>query len=867
MPETPNNSFPEKAVFLIDGSSFLYRGFYAYPDLKRSDGFPTNAIFIVLRILLKVIREKNPEHIAFYLDGKGKTFRNDLYDNYKANRPKMPEALAMQIEPLKEAVKTLGIQVIVSENAEADDLIASAASKFKKETDVVILGSDKDLKQCLDKNVYIWDPGGKKEKFITLESFEEETGLTPAQWPDYQAIIGDSADNIPGVPGVGPKTADKIMKDFPTLESITENFDSLAAPVQKKFKDHLENIFMFRELTRLKTDLENGTDLEKYKYDPPNPEDVIEFLKKYEFRTLLREFIQHAGIKQAEAPQPQKQDGMLSLLDMDGSKPKAMKPEKIQPSDCPDLSGKTVGLFMEKSDIFLGVGEREIQLKATGSELAELLKKAELVASGDIKAAMHQMPELRDIPLEKWFDISLAAYLLSPEDRNYSVERLSRSLENDPEAITPPEGAMGLRALALYTSLSKKIKDSGLDKLMRDLEVPLIPVLMEMEDNGIMIDKQAFSNYLDEVSGKLDGLTSTILELAGENFNIRSSQQMAHILFDKLELKPAGKTSKGAFSTAVSALEKLSGAHPIIDKILEYRKLEKLRSTYLSPLPELVDKTNRLHTTFNQMATATGRLSSSRPNLQNIPIRGPQGGRMRACFVAAEGKSLISADYSQIELRVLAHYSKDPALLEAFSQGQDIHSRTAALIYEKDDKDISPDERRNAKAINFGLIYGMGPQKLSREIGVTLNEAKGFIATYFEKLATLKTFYDGIIEDAKSLGHVTTLAGRRRLLPEINSRNTQMESQARRQAINTVIQGSAADVIKLAMLRAYADQGLRDLGAKLILQVHDELLIEVDQDKGQEAGESLKDIMQTTVTLDVPLKVDMGVGHDWSEAH
>jgi DNA polymerase-1 len=388
-----------------------------------------------------------------------------------------------------------------------------------------------------------------------------------------------------------------------------------------------------------------------------------------------------------------------------------------------------------------------------------------------------------------------------------------------------------------------------------------------MERRGVRIDFAAFRSFLDEVSAEVEAQTRRIQELAGGPVNVRSSQQLAEVLFKKLGLKPAGKTPGGALSTGSEALEKLAGQHPIIEAILAFRVQEKLRSTYLEPMPRLADASGRLHTRFNQLATATGRLSSSGPNLQNIPIRGPQGARMRACFVASPGLLFVGADYSQVELRVLAHFSKDPALIDAFQKDEDIHSRTAALLFDKDAADITPDERRGAKTINFGLIYGMGPQKLARELSITTNQAKEFIARYFEKLGTLKAFYEDIMQGALSRGYVTTLAGRRRLLPELFSRNQQVQAQARRQAINTVIQGSAADVIKLAMLRVYGSPELAALGAKLILQVHDELLLEVPEANAAAAALELGRLMQTVTTLDVPLKVDVGQGRNWAEAH
>ncbi|MCA1742836.1 MAG: DNA polymerase I, partial [Desulfovibrionales bacterium] len=453
---------------------------------------------------------------------------------------------------------------------------------------------------------------------------------------------------------------------------------------------------------------------------------------------------------------------------------------------------------------------------------------------------------------------------LNTEAREYDFEHIYRVYS--PE-IDVPSDNKALAALKIGQLLEKRLETSGLDSLMYQLEMPLIPILIKMENAGIGIDLKAFSAFLNKVKDKLDELTKEIYSHAGKKFNIRSTQQTSIVLFEELGLKPRRKTPGGAHSTSNVVLEAMKGDHPIIELILQYRTFEKLRSTYLEPLPAKVDKNGRLHTTFNQLATATGRLSSSNPNLQNIPIRGEFGPRMRSCFIAGPGKMLVGADYSQIELRILAHMSQDPNLLDSFSKNEDIHSRTAGLLFEKDISQVSTDERRKAKTINFGLLYGMGPQKLGRELSISLEEAKKFIKIYFSKLDKVRQFYEDIEESASSKGYVTTIAGRRRLLPDINSRNANLVQQARRMAINTVVQGSAADVIKKAMLAVDKDEELIKMGAELILQVHDELLLEVDKDVVSEAGQRLAEIMSQVEDFDVALTVDWGTGINWGQAH
>lgn len=947
-------------LFVVDGTSFLYRGFYAFPDLKRSDGMPTGAIYIVLRILLRILKDERPRYLGFFMDGKGPTFRHGLFEAYKAQRPKMPEDLAAQIEPLREAIRLLGLSLTISDGVEADDCIASLAAAHHETRPVIIVASDKDLKQCLTDNVYMWDPAGKNEKVSGIKEFVEENGITPAQWPDLQALMGDASDNIPGLPGVGPKTALKILHEYPSLEAVRDAYltggDKLPESFRKKLEGRLDDVFLYRELTRLKVDCCPDLDLGLLAVRPPDVQKLAEFLRAYEFKSLLRDIpappappspteaavaawsgpppwengaihvgptappptpgLAQAGLltpfaaPPASAPAPAKKPGSAAKsaqFSLFGASPDAPLPvaprpasdlplrSVADPSALPPVAGKRVGLVPPENagePFRLALEGEAVEIAYTGPEdaLAAHLAKAARIAAPSLQELLRRSPAWGQPKLSLWFDLGLAAYLLRPEDRNYTFERLRLSLfapqgledsplpdaddiapaptpENTDGEPAPHPEARALAALALMRSLEQRLDKAGLADLLRDLELPLVPVLADMERRGVRIDFAAFKSFLDEISAQVEHHGRRVQELAGAPVNVRSSQQLAEVLFKKLGLKPAGKTPGGALSTGSDALERLSGQHPIIEEILAFRVAEKLRSTYLEPMPRLADAEGRLHTRFNQLATATGRLSSSGPNLQNIPIRGPQGARMRACFIASPGRLLVGADYSQVELRVLAHFSQDPALMDAFRKDQDIHSRTAALLFDKDAGEITPDERRGAKTINFGLIYGMGPQKLARELGINVNQAKEFIARYFEKLGVLKAFYETLIEDAMLRGYVTTLAGRRRLLPELHSRNQQAQAQARRQAVNTVIQGSAADVIKLAMLRVHADARLAELDARLILQVHDELLLEAPEAAAPEAAQLLRGIMQDVTTLLVPLKVDLGIGQTWAEAH
>lgn len=910
----PRGSEP---LYLIDGSAFIYRGFYAFSDLTRSDGFPTNALYSVLRLGLRLLREERPRYAAFVMDGRGPSFRADIFPAYKAQREKMPEPLAQQMDPIVSGMKLLGFPVLREEGVEADDTIATLAARCKAAGPVVIIGADKDLRQCLDEHVLLWDPSGKQEKLTTLRDFQADFPPGPAFWPDFQALTGDSSDNIPGVPGVGPKTAIEIVAQFPSLEELREGVALLKPAWRKKIEPHLEDVFVYRELTRLKLDAAVDVSLESLAVAPAPREELVEFLNAYELRSLLRELPregaptgQNGSSRQGQPSQPGRaslfeaapergaENGADKSLSGPGASGQSAQSASPAPSDggqlslfgytpapqpapqaapvqatplgeLPSYKERNTALVPTDDGFLLAVSGQQWLVQATPAELAPLLAGAATVAAPSLKDLLSQSSDWGRVPLEKWFDLSLAAYLLSPEERVYSWGRLLDSLWSDP-GFSPeeaPDGAQGLACLALARRFAARLEQAGLTPLLRTLELPLVPVLVDMERAGIGIDKAAFAAFAEEVNTRLSELTERMYQQAGMRFNVRSSQQLGDVLYNKLGLKAPGKTPGGAASTSAEVLERLAGQHPLLDSILEYRKLEKLRSTYLEPLPGLADENGRVHTTFNQLTTATGRLSSSAPNLQNIPARGDLGRRMRGLFTAAPGMLLTSADYSQIELRVLAHFSGDPTLMEAFRLGQDIHGRTAALLFDKPQGDVTSEERRQAKTINFGLLYGMGPQKLGRELGLTLNEAKDFIAKYFERLSRLKEYYQSLVEQAKENGFVTTLAGRRRLLPDIRSRNAQLEAQARRQAVNTVIQGSAADIIKMAMLAVAHDGTLKSLNARLILQIHDELVLEAPEASARQAGERLASLMTGVVELSVPLVADVGVGRDWGLAH
>ncbi len=1029
--------FSTEPVFLMDASAYVFRSFYANQNMSRADGFATNVLFSVFRMLLKIIREEQPEYFAFILDGRGKNFRHQLYEAYKANRQATPEPLSAQIPPLCRGVQALGLFNTFSDNCEADDCIAALAARFSPTRPVVIIGADKDLRQCLNPNVYIWDPSNKEERLNSLAAFEAEYGFPPALWPDYQALIGDSSDNIPGVPGIGPKGAGTLIKDFGGLEELEKRLPAIPPALRKKLEGHFDEAYLCRRLTTLDLAVCPNIGLEDLRPRTPDGAELDAIFEEYGLRSLQRETSSMnrvfksppklfpptetetppacagwaeqlaQGASQASESSGQGVQGMQGGQLVQGTqgagsnkapgKGKAAAKPAQGPASLPLFANSAAGnpvanegqdwaqgslfspaqtggaLLLKQEELAalprLTLNENTTHLRAFLAPLLEgkltelalctpadfdlenagpavlapvvlppaVLDKphfvppvqVELVAAhqggavlltansesalahfcAELSSLLAQKPALRVLVPElkgllgaspalgqlfegpafanAALDLSLAGWLLSPEEYAYDWPRLSlrwgaeiaAGQKGCPDASVA-EAACSLAAplpaplaaiFALGRVFAERLGGLKLDPVLRELEQPLVPVLAGMQNAGIGIDKAAFAAFLQETEKELEALTGKIHDLAGMPFNIRSSRQMGEVLFDVLKLPKSGKTQGGQNSTSQEALEKLLGKHPVIEAILEYRVLEKLRSTYLDPMPRLADAAGRLHTTFNQNATATGRLSSSNPNLQNIPVRGEHGPRMRACFRAAPGKLLVSADYSQIELRVLAHLSQDANMLGAFQRGEDIHASTAALLYGVEQAQITPDQRRNAKTINFGLIYGMGAQKLGRELGISLKEAKEFMERYFSKLTGLKRYFERIEAEAKEHGFVSTMTGRRRPCPEIFSANQQLQSRARRQAINTCIQGTAADIIKLAMLAVAGDPALKALQATLVLQIHDELLLEAPAENAKAVGQRCAELMGAVkpggVELAVSLAVDWGTGENWAQAH
>ena len=881
--------FSSEPIYLVDGSAFIFRGFYANNSLARSDGFKTGAIFLTIRVLIKLLKDENAKRIALVIDGKPPNFRHEIFPAYKSQRKSTPDDLIAQIDPIKRIASAMGIPVIVSEGCEADDCIASIAYRERENGAAIIISGDKDLKQCLHKNVVMWDPSVKNAKLVTLADFEVETGLTPSQWPDVQAIIGDSSDNIPGIPGIGIKTAEKIFKQFKTLEEIRDNLSKLPSGIAKKFEGHLDAMFLYRQLSTLKIDECMDLTPDDLCLTPPDCTELLALQREFELFSFARDFeTLFKGFKQKSTDGHHVDEKSQSLLMDDNDETNDAEDKSINKnSDTPStniITAQSIDILPPDYEcakkhfiavvnceklLRVALDETEYIINFPVEDIIALLSRAVAMSSStsivvpDLKLLIHSNVKWNSIPECRFFDLSIASYLLDPEQQDYSWHRLYGHWS---ALLGIRENCHGIVALKIAGMLENQIKAANLSRLIREIELPLAPILAKMEMRGIVLDTSKLANFLSSVQDELDSLTKRIYEEAGGEFNIRSAQQRGEVLFKKLKLPINGKTEGGQASTSKDALENLSGFHPVVDTLLRYRLLEKLRSTYLEPLPRLIGKDGRIRTTLNQCATATGRLSSSNPNLQNIPVRGDEGKRMRYCFTAKDGFEMLSSDYSQIELRVLAHLSGDSELIAAFKNNEDIHARTASILYGISIDDVTKNQRGFAKTINFGLVYGMGARKLAKNLKISVSDAKIFIDRYFEKLSRLKLFYEEIKENAHRDGYVTTITGRRRILPWINGEMREVAT-AERQAVNTVIQGSAADIIKMAMIAVDKDRLLNDIGAKLLLQIHDELLLEVPSEHAKEAGDRVSYLMQNVIKLSVPLIAEWGVGKSWGDAH
>ncbi len=902
------------ALFLIDGHALVYRAYFAFirSPLTNSKGENTSAVYGFTRTLLQLIKKYRPEHLAVVFDSEEETERHRAYPEYKAHREEMPDEMSVQFPWIFDVIEAMGIAIVIKPGYEADDIIATLARKdFADGMDVKIVTSDKDLFQLLSAKVHILKPskGSNFEDEIGPAYLEQRFGLGPDQIVDLLALMGDSSDNIPGVRGIGEKTALKLLHAFGSLDEILANTGRIEPRhVRDKIERDRDSALSSRDLVTL---LEVPLDLtlEGLEVGEPDEKRLTELLIRFEFHQILREF--SFGSKSA----PKRVDyrcvdeqGLSALagalgestalvLDVETTSLDPLSAEIVGISFCA-REGKSWyvpvscvgdsepgGLFDEGAGMGGGIPVDKVR-NALGPVLsdASIGKIGHNIKYDSLVLEAHGF-EVKGIS----FDTMIASYCLDPERRSHSLDTLAlefcrHTMISYRDLFRPDDKVRDIRSVPLekltryscedadYTMRLKNIFDPKLDsygvtKLFNEVEMPLALVLARMEREGVALDTGILESLSDGVTRDLDRLTSQIHEMAGEQFNINSSKQLQRILFEKLGL-PVVRRTKTGFSTDVEVLRELAPQNEIAGAVLEHRQLSKLASTYLQALPKLVnDSTGRIHTSFNQTVTATGRLSSSEPNLQNIPIRTELGRRIRSAFVPREGNVLMDADYSQIELRILAHLSEDEALMEAFREGVDIHTRTAARINGVSEEEVDGAMRSRAKTINFGVVYGMGARGLARQLGIPVQEAKQFIEEYFSTYPGVKAFIDTAIENARNNMYTETLLGRRRLLPDINTDDGRVRSFSERIAVNTPIQGTAADMIKVAMVNIDRAVMERALGSRMILQVHDELVFDVPPAELDVIKEIVRSSMEAAIDLRVPIVVDIGCGKNWLEAH
>jgi DNA polymerase-1 len=884
-------------LFLIDGSNYVYRAFYAIRELSNSKGFPTNAIYGFTMMLLKLLKDWKPEYIAIAFDVKGPTFRHDAFEAYKATRKATPDALIPQIPFIKDIVRGFSIPVLEQQGLEADDIIGTLARKYAgKGIKTVIVSGDKDMMQLISDDITMIDT--MKDVTYNVEAVKERFGVSPEKVVELFGLAGDQSDNIPGVPGIGPKNAQRLIEEFGSVEGVLANVEKVRNPkTRESIRAFAEQARMSRELATIRTDAEFDIDLERTRYAGPDNEVLKTLFKEFEFSSLLQELKIKEDAVEGRYRLILTEDEFTGLLkQLEGAKAFAF--DIVMSSDAAmraDLTGMALCLS-DAEACYIPVGHdyvgMPVQLKAN-----ELLKgMAPFFADQKIRKHGHDMKnalillarnnvELKGLEC----DTMVASYILNPARHSFELadvvrDHLSKQIsavkdvigsgaKAIPFSVIPVEKMMDYACrradaiCALSAVLSEKIVRDGFVDLYYQVEMPLVSVLAAMEKKGVLLN----TGLLKEMSAEIEQLMSLTEEkiygLAGGKFNINSPKQLQVVLFEKLGL-PKGRKTKEGYSTDVDVLTYLARSHELPAEILSYRGFAKLKSTYIDALPALINQdTGRIHTSYNQTVTATGRLSSSNPNLQNIPIRTTEGKRIRQAFIAPEGWEIISADYSQIELRILAHLSDDRALTDAFMQGEDIHTATAANVFGVFPATVTPDMRRQAKVINFGILYGMSAFGLSRELNVGQKVAQTYIDEYFNRYQGVRAFLDGILENARKNGFVTTLLNRRRYLPEINSENAPIRQFAERMAINTPIQGTAADLIKVAMINISNLFAKRRLRAHMIMQVHDELVFECHHNEKEEVMALVKKEMEEVIALKVPLKVDIASGRNWDEAH
>ena len=864
-----------KKLLILDSNSILNRAFYGVRYLSAKDGTPTNAIYGFLNILLKLIKEQEPDYICAAFDVKAPTFRHKQYEGYKAQRKPMPEGLAAQMPLAKDVLRAMGVTILEKEGYEADDIIGTVA-RLCEESEIscfIATGDKDDLQLASDKTKVILTvtKSGYNETIIYDDkAVKEKYHVTPTEFIDVKALMGDPSDNIPGVKGVGEKTAMSLIEKHHSIEYIYENIDDigLKGTMLQKMKDGREMAFMSKELATINRNTPIEFNAEECVFDGfENNCELYEILKRLELNSIIKKLDLSGG------------DNVKENEDI-------FKDFSYQVGDKNMISGDKVTVVLDFdgdniSSAAVGAGNNAVVLNEQ-DDIKELLEDDSIAkVMFDVKEAIVKLNCRIDIK-NIADDTAIAAYLVDPAKNEYTIEKLASeyfgtviekpevkqlSLLDDVETDRSEYLAKCAVALGVLNEcIGDKIKENGQEKLYQEVELPLVTVLAHLEINGFLVDDNQLKEFADKLGEKIDALTNEIYMLAGEEFNINSPKQLGVILFEKLELKPVKKTKTG-YATNADVLEKLRDKHPIVNFIMEYRQLAKLKSTYCDGLRAVVNpNTHRIHSVFTQTVTVTGRLSSTEPNLQNIPTRTELGREIRKMFVAKEGYVLVDADYSQIELRVLAHIANDETMINAFRNNEDIHAVTASQVLGIPLEDVTKEQRSSAKAVNFGIVYGIGEFSLAQDLHISVKEAKAYIESYLEKYHGVRNYMESIKEQAKKDGYVKTMLNRIRYIPELKSPNYNIRQFGERVALNTPIQGTAADIIKLAMVRVdnrLINEGLK---SKLILQVHDELIVEAHKDEVDKVKQILSEEMQSAMELNVPLKVDMSTGHSWYDA-
>ena len=888
--------FDRPRLLLIDGSSYIFRAFFAIGHLSNSKGLPTNATYGFTQMILKVLKEQPSDYLVVAFDSRAPTFRSEIYKEYKANRPAMPESLVPQLPYIKKIIEGYRIATLEMDGYEADDLIGTVAKGVQSETDVVIITGDKDILQLVSDRIEVYDP--MKEKRFGVKEVIERFGVRPEQMVEVMGLAGDSIDNIPGVPGIGEKTAIELIKTFGSIENLLAHLDQIR---KKRLKENLEThgelARLSRKLATIRIDVPLTYRLRDFILSSPDPKALREIFKELEFNKLLKELPEEKGLVGKEYHLIADRNEFLALLeDLRKAKLFAIDLETTSPYPMwADLVGISLSYKSDQA-FYIPVGhclreaEEQLPLPWVLEQLRPLLEESDVKKVGqNIKYEWIVLKRYDTHLHGVHCDTMIASYILNPTKHNHNLgeiarEYLDRNVTDYKEVVGTGGKEVTFDKVELERArdyscedadvtfqlshiLLPKLEVEGLKDLYDQVEMPLLTVLAKMEMNGVKIDVDLLKEYSKELEIQLQQKMERIYSLAGEVFNINSSQQLGKILFDKLKL-PAVKKTKTGYSTDVDVLTKLSLQHDLPLEILGYRNLSKLKSTYIDALPKLVHpKTGRVHTSYNQTVTATGRLSSSNPNLQNIPVRTEEENRIRQAFIPESGWVIASADYSQIELRILAHLSHDETLMEAFHKDEDIHSRTASEIFNVPMEKVTRSMRREAKVINFGIIYGMSAYGLSQQLGTEPKIAQAYIDEYFKKYTGVQIYIEKSLEETREKGYAATLFHRRRYLPDVHSPGTSIRQAAERMAINTPLQGTAADIIKVAMIRIQNRIEELGLSTQMIMQVHDELVFEIPEEEIPKALPMIQKEMETVTNLSVPLKVSIHSGKNWAEAH